>query len=299
MEKSRLDEKEIKRVADEFPDVLFVWNTELLGKTYSTAVKELNLNNEKVKDFAEFKKQMSYFRNLGKAEMCDCGLENSEMEELCGAYPDVKFVWKIRLGPWTLRTDVKAFSTAYPMTYSPYVPPGLTEKEKMEYYFIPNSHMYALKYCTDLEALDLGHRGISDISSIANLKKLKILILADNKITNIKPLENLENLIYVELFVNSITDLSPLLASKDTLLDLNICWSHVKNTEVLLKLDKLERLWLGQNPVTYNRDLMKELRGNKPDCLIDSVQRESTGGGWRQHERYFWMRDYFGLFYMR
>ena len=56
-----------------------------------------------------------------------------------------------------------------------------------------------LKYCTDLQALDLGHQRITDLSVIGNyLKDLRILILADNKVSDVSPLANLKHLHYLQ-----------------------------------------------------------------------------------------------------
>lgn len=298
MESSSIKSDEIKKFADQYPNILLVWNLEMPKKgKVSTASEELELGKAKIYDFGGFKKNLSYFRRLKKVDLCDSTLTNVQMEELCEAYPDVKFVWRVRLGLWTLKTDDIAFSTGYPVTYSPKKDPE-TGEELTESLWLSKSELEVLKYCTDLEALDLGHRGIKDISVIGELQKLKILILADNHISDITPLANLKNLVYVELFINRITDFSPLLSSKDTLLDLNIAWNAVKDPSVFCQLSKLERLWIAENPVAKNKESLEQIKNALTNCQFDTTSQNSTGGGWRKHERYYWMRDYFGLYYM-
>lgn len=290
-----ISDGDLRQIADKFPNVIFIWKTKLLGNTYSTDVEELDISNKEIDDFESFKKNISYFRALKKIDMCDCGLSNAQMEELCETYKNTEFVWRVKLGCWALRTDDVAFSTAYETSYAVTKETKVDSRGNIQ---LSDADMQSLKYCTNLEALDLGHRGITDITVLGGLKKLKILILVDNNIKDISPLENLENLVYVELFRNSISDLSPLLASKDTLLDLNICWNNVKDISTLVQLSKLERLWMGVNPVARSSDSIAKLKEALPNCKINYTQAQSTGDGWRKHERYYWMRDYFGLYYM-
>ena len=73
------------------------------------------------------------------------------METLQSNYPEKKFVWMIRIKNWEIRTDIKAFST------------GNIEEFDGGYFLGGGRNLHdedtaALKYCTDLIALDLGHQ---------------------------------------------------------------------------------------------------------------------------------------------
>ena len=52
---------------------------------------------------------------LKKIIMVDCGLKNEEMGYLQEQHPEVKFVWTVKIGPHTIRTDVIGFSTCQSM----------------------------------------------------------------------------------------------------------------------------------------------------------------------------------------
>ena len=69
-----------------------------------------------------------------------------------------------------------------------------------DYVRLTSADIEVLKYCTDLQALDLGHQAITDISVIGDyLTQLRILILVDNKVNDLTPLSKLKHLHYLEL----------------------------------------------------------------------------------------------------
>ena len=62
-----------------------------------------------------------------------------------------------------------------------------------------------------LEELNLPNAGISDLESLANLRRLKFLNLAENSVVDLSPLRDLDQLTTLNLTNNAVTDLSPLL----------------------------------------------------------------------------------------
>ena len=133
---------------------------------------------------------------LKKIDMCGCELSDSEMEQLCNEYPDIKFVWMLHFGRWSLRTDAVAFSALN----------SNGEECYTQVHYAP-----IFKYCTDLRALDLGHSLITDISAIFSLKKLRAVILTDNKIRNIDAFAELKDLEFIEMNArNKVSSLEPL-----------------------------------------------------------------------------------------
>ena len=116
------------------------------------------------------------------------------------------------------------------------------------------------------------------------------MILADNRIVDISALANMPDLIYVELFINHISDVSPLSGLKN-LKDLNICTNHISDLTPFYSLTSLERLWYSGNDfkVKDHNALQEQL----PNCICDRTVWQETEHGWREHERYFWMRSFF------
>ena len=266
-----------------YPNLIVKAEVELAGELFSTEAEELDLNSREIQDPDEFMESLVLFDRLSKVEMCDCGLSNEQLAAIRDAYPDTKFVWRIKLGKWSLRTDAVAFSVLI---------------TRFDYRRMTSEDIEVLKYCTDLQALDLGHQAITDISVIGEyLKDLRVLIIADNKVTDLSPLANLPHLHFLEFFMNRVTDLTPLAQCRE-LVDLNISYNPgLSDITPILDLPILERLWMVAVPVS--RADVNLLRETYPDATINTVTGHgSTAQGWRTHDRYFAMiemyhkRDY-------
>lgn len=269
--------EELIELQKAFPEVHFRAEITLGDTVFSTDATKIDLNSKKIRDFDRFFDSIALFYQLTQLELCDSGLSDEQMETLRDAYPETKFVWRIHLGEWSLRTDAVAFSV---MIYT------------YEYTRLTTKDIQALKYCTDLQALDLGHQAITDISVIGEyLKDLRILILADNRVSDLSPLANLPHLHYFEIFVNQVTDLTPLAKCRE-LVDLNISYNYrLSDITPILDLPLLERLWLEHTSVSAeNRAL---LRTTYPEATIITEGTGSIDQGWRSHERYFAMIDMF------
>ena len=259
----------------EFPNIVFQWPVEILDQTVDSTIEELDLSRKTITDIDEFKKSLHLLAHLKKLDMSYTNLTNEQLGELRTEFPNTKISWVIYMSKWSLRTDAVAFSVLV-YTY--------------DYRRMTTQDIQVLKYCTDLQALDLGHQAIEDITVIGDyLPNLRVLILADNKIKDITPLAKLKHLHYLELFMNDITDSSPLASCKE-LVDLNISFNYrFADISGILNLPKLERLWLISDRISaqsYN-----QIRNTYPNVKLVTTGSGSTNSGWRTHERYFAMID--------
>lgn len=254
-----------------------LWYKDFLGTKVASTERQLDISNTKITDFDEFFDSVKYIPGLDRLTMCDCGLSNEQMEKLCAAYPKVKFVWRVYFGRWSLRTDATIFST---LQYDP--PTGMLTSKDIE----------VLKYCTDLEMLDLGHNAITDISCLSGLTKMKVLILADNKISDISPIAGMTDLFYVEMFINRISDIS-VLKNMPKLEQVNFCWNYrITDPSVLYDKSKLEKIWMCGSGMSY--ETKKELRAALPDCEFDLTSTwGSTNGSWRTNDTYHRIKNAF------
>lgn len=265
-----------------YPKIKFYWKVKVLNKTVKNTIKELDLSDSKVKDIDTFKSSLKLLDNLKYLDMSDCNLSNKKLAKLRKEFPNIKIVWRIYLGKWSLKTDAVSFSVLI---------------TRFDYRRMKSADIEVLKYCTDLQALDLGHQSITDISVIGEyLPNLRLLILADNKISNIKPLKKLKHLHYLELFMNNIKDISPLKHCKE-LVDLNLAhigplydFSPLLNN----KFPLLERLWIENSGGTAKYYPL--LKSKYPKVRIVHTGYGSTHSGWRTHPRYYAMID---MFYKR
>ncbi len=264
-----------KKLVKVFPDIDFHWDISLLGETYDSDTTELNLSGNKEATPELILEYAPLFSKLRRIDMSDCGATNEEMAVLREALPDIKIVWRIHMGKWSLKTDAVAFSVLiYDYSHT------RLKSEDIE----------VLKYCTDLQALDLGHQAITDISVLGDyLPQLRLLILADNQVSDLTPIAKMKHLHYIELFVNSrkLTDLSPLSECKE-LVDVNVSYLHnVKDISPLYELPMLERVWFEHTPIPAQQ--VKILKEKHPDTTIITEGTGSIDKGWRTHERYFAM----------
>lgn len=260
-----------------YPEINFKWDIYLnTGTHIDSTVEFLDFSNEFFNTYDELVQTLIVLPNAKKVEMGRSQFTSDELGNLRELFPTKEINWTIQLGYWTLRTDDVAFSVLITGLFS--------------YFPLTSEDIQVLKYCTKLQALDLGHQRITDLSVIGDyLTELRVLILADNKITDITPLSKLHHLHYLELFLNDITDLTPL-ANLNEMVDLNICYNpHLKNIYPIMNYGMLERLWLVNIPVS-DEDF-NILSNNYPEVVISRYGYGSTGGIWRTHQRYFDMID--------
>ena len=245
-------------------------------KQYDASLERLELSKIKITSLPALEEAMAQMPNLQYIEFgtqSQSGLDNETLADLRTRWAEkgVKVVWTLKFprAEYTCRTDATAFSTLHQ-----------TNSKRLE-----GSQVEVLQYATELKALDLGHNWIFDIGWIAPLKDLRVLILSDNRITDISPLAD-KPLEYLEMFNNRVKDIS-CLAGKETLIDLNLCNTHVGDLSVLSTLPNLQRVWMGDID-ELTRDTINAYLAEKGDTLeaYNFTTKYPTEGGWRTHERY-------------
>ena len=257
----------------------YAYTFDYCGRTLSESTETLDLTGVPVTDLDELKTAFARLPKLKHVEMAGCGIPDAEMAALRDEYPELGIVWEISLGFWgKVRTDATAFTTR-----------SSKRPDEMKYRLTTET-VQPIQYCTDLVALDLGHQQIEDISCLKSLTKLKVLILADNKISDISALAYMPDLVYVELFMNRISDLTPLSGLRH-IKDLNLCTNRISDLTPLYSLTSLERLWYSNNK--YTKADHDALQAQLVNCICNRTVWQETDDGWREHERYFWMIDFF------
>ena len=273
--------EDMQRLYDAYPDMDFLWTLSVYGRQLESSVESIDFSNRKIDDaFSELKEKIPFFRRLKTVDISFCGLSDEECDALNKTFPDVDIVWTVTVygnRKFLVRTDAKAFSTALRANST---------------YHISTKGSKSLKYCTKMEALDIGHNNIHEIEFVENMPNLRILIVAGCGVKDISCLKNLEHLEYLELFANDIKDLSPL-AGKDSLLDLNISRNKITDLTPLYSCKNLDRLWASYNPLKDGQE--EAIRAQFPDTTFNFTVYSPTQGGWREHDRFVAMRNFFGL----
>ena len=109
------------------------------------------------------------------------------------------------------------------------------------------SDISALAGMTKLTGLNLwGCRNIEDITPLANLRDLRIFLLAFSKVSDLSPLAGLSKLDFLELQGNQIVDVSPL-SSLTNLTGLDLEGNMIVDFSPLQNLVKLDLLWIHDN----------------------------------------------------
>lgn len=174
---------DLASLKDAYPDIAFTYSFTWLDLTFSSDQTEVSFEGRAIDDVSTLESVLTLLHPNVKADLCGCGLDDATMGRLSDAFPAKKLIWEIDLGFWgTLRTDARAYSTRS----------RKTDAEMANR--MTSEDIAPLKYCTDLIALDLGHQLIEDISCLASLKNLQVLILADNRISDLSPLSELTEL---------------------------------------------------------------------------------------------------------
>lgn len=225
---------EIKALEEANPYTRYDYDFELYGRIFNLLDEQLDLNHVDIEDEGELvRKVLSCMPNVNYLDMDFCGVSNESMASIRDDFPNVKVVWRIWFGTaYTCRTDVTKILASCPGGGGN-LRPNNTE---------------ALKYCTDVKYMDIGHNSeIGDISFLQYMPNLEVLIIAMDDIDDemLKVLVNCPHLEFLEIQTNHITDLSPLSGMKE-LKHLNIANNnYLSDISPLYGLTQLERLWIG------------------------------------------------------
>ena len=222
---------------------------------------------------------ISCMPNLRYLDMDSCGVDNTHMARIRNDFPNIKVVWRIWFGTnYTVRTDVKKILASMPSVGGNLLV----------------SNTGALKYCTEVKYLDVGHNEeLCDISFAAYMPDLEVAIFAMLNFTDLSPLKNCTKLEYLEIQTNKIKDLSPL---KDLtgLHHLNLGYNKdISDLSPLYGLTNLERLWIGKF-TSIPEDQVKEMHRRVPNCVINT-EATDPHSDWRYgNERYDLLVQQFG-----
>lgn len=255
------------------PDVRFDYVFTYLGETFSAADEAVDLSGLKVGNARvdEVRALAGYLTACRELTMERCNVGNEQMAALRDALPGMKVVWRVSFGRASSRTDATRIRLV------------------KDGYRFSTKDLEPLRYCVDVELLDLGHNGLRNIEFVRYMPKLRVAILAIGYLEDLTPLEGCTQLEYLELFTNRISDLTPL-AGLTSLRHLNLTYNRITDPSPLHALTGLERLWIGRT--SFTDEQKAALQAALPGCEID-YGSAPTGDGWREHPRYEQLREEF------
>lgn len=275
-----LSQEDLRGVALAHPDMDVLFDITVSSVTVSTDARELDLSGIPMEDTREVEEALPCFTGLERVIMCDTGISNEEMDALGKRHPETRFVWTITLFGLEIRTD----ATYY----------------KRNRYGARSEELAALKYCVDMEAVDLGHmQRLDNCEFLTDMKKLKYLVLADTAVSDLTPLSGMTELVYLEIFNTPVEDYSPLV-SCTALEDLNL-GGTCGNPEPLTRMPWLKHLWwsnLKSKTETPGYRALELLPEALPNTEIHFEGNHPTASGWRWLPNYYAMRDALHASYM-
>ncbi len=237
----------------------------------------MNREDETADLIAQAEAAMAYFPKAEQLVMVGCFLDNEAMAAFREAHrEDYKVVWSVKCGDIAPRTDAKYFMPA-----------------KYNVYTFTGEDGVNLKYCEEVESIDIGHMHTNDVSFVRYMPNLKYLVLGENTIKDISPLSSCKNLKFLEIQRSRVDDLTPLLECT-ALEDLNIGTLWDIDLEVVKKMTWLKNLWMA----TF-KDHLKEMEEALPNTTIKApVDTTVINNGWRELPNYYAARDMLMMYYM-
>ena len=272
-----------------FPGITFMWNFSVYGVQTDSLATFLDLSNLPIKDPSELEAALPCFYQLSKVDMINCPMSSSEMEALNQRHPGTSFVWVVNVSGVNVRTDAK--------------------------YFMPWKHnlkrignLYNLRYCTEMEVLDFGHKGVSNIDFIEYMPKLRYLLVLETYVSDLTAVGNCTSLEFIEISSSPVWDFWPL-TNLTNLKALNLsytpCYGRSNgklqygpfgDITPLYQMTWLDRLWMtGSNLGDERRTSLRE---NLPNVEMAFFAESATDRGWRYQPGYFEMRDILEMYYM-
>lgn len=267
-----LSKNDVKFMQEALGDAVIHYTFDFYGTTLSTtdetvALYDVPIGNEgeeEIRLTLDIMPACTYFK------LDDCGIDSEVMASIRDDYPDVKVVWRIYCGKFSICTD----DTMCRMTH------GLNDSNCSE-----------LQYCTEVTHLDIGHNEtLTDISFTKYMTNLECIIISGSSVSDVTPLADHDNLTWVEfVFCPQLEDIS-CLSTCDNIRFLNISYTRVSDISALEHLP-MERLNAMFNNVSIE-DSQKFIAWH-PDCISVFSGVQPYGYGWRYNDHGYTFFEYY------
>ena len=263
-------------LGDAAPEAVLSYPVSLYGQDFDLSDEALILFHIPVEDEGAAVRQiLPYMRACKWLDMDSCGVDNEHMAQIRDENPGVEVIWRVWFADsYSVRTNVTRILASKP---------NLAGR-------IEDFNCDALRYCTRVRYLDLGHNpSLSRFDFVRDMPDLEVAVISMAAIDDLSPFSSCEKLLYLEMGNTQISDLSPLSGCKQ-LRHLNI-GTNIAITDIspLYDLD-LKRLWIGSyTPIPAEQ--VEHMQALHPDCWIDTKVPSGLGGvnegytiGWKSYQ---------------
>lgn len=213
---------DVKTLKDAASGVTFHFTFDFFGQTINTADQEVIVKNVKIGDdnLDAVREALDMMEGCSRFVLDGCGISNENMAMLREEYRGkTKVVWRVSVARGSILSDAECLYLTW---------------------HLKNSNCENLKYFEDCRYLDAGHNETgqwTDISFVAGMPNLEMIILSGSSVKDLSAFENCKKLRVLEAgFCGLIEDISPL-AGCERLEMLNISYSKVQDLSPLDNLN--------------------------------------------------------------
>lgn len=257
---SNFSVEQLKQLQKAAPHIAFNYNVELFGKTVSTADDIVDFSDCNVDDEAALRSAMELLTGASKVRVVGSDLSHETLAAIQADFPNTTLVWRVYIAG----------------------KPHLTDEEMLflSQDSLRNSNCENLKYMTRAKYVDAGHsEKLTDISWLAYMPDVEILILSGSPITDLSPLAGCTKLEWLEVvFCGNLKDISPV-KNLTNLRFLNIGMTEVSDISAVQDLP-LERFHALSTNVPHAD--FEAYKAAHPDCWTTyKDSKQPYGKGWR------------------
>lgn len=251
---------QLKQLQAAAPHIAFNYNVTLFGKTVSTADDIVDFSKCDVDSEEELRNAMALLTGASKVRVVGADLSHETLAAIQADYPNTKLVWRVYVAGTPFLTDEETLF--------------------MSQMKLRDSNVENLKYLTSAKYVDAGHsEKLTDISWLAYMPDVEILILSGSPITDLSPLAGCTKLEWLEVvFCGQLKDISPV-KNLTNLRFLNIGMTKVSDISAVQDLP-LERFHALDTKVPHAD--FEAYKASHPDCWTTyRDQQQPYGKGWR------------------
>ena len=270
-----LDLGELLTLTEAFPHIVFNYQFDFFGQSVDLYAERLDYVNVHMGDEAEaeLRELLSVMPKLTRITLDRCGFTSPVLASVNADYPDTKVVWRVFYGKnnkFNALTDETVIRSSHHLT---------------------NDTVEEMQYLTDVVYMDIGHNEtLTNVSFLAHMPKLKLLILSGSPVTDISPLSGLTELEFVELaFCGNLRDLTPL-STLTGMKYLNIGGTNSDDITCLMERPMERFVCMLTRIPQAQKDAYEQAY---PDCLIVKRGVQPYGYGWRYIDDGYNFNEYY------
>ncbi len=266
---------ELLTLTEAFPHIVFNYQFDFFGQTVDLYTEQLDYVSVPMGDEAEaqLREMLSVMPKLSRITLDRCGFTSPVLAAVNADFPDTKVVWRVFYGKnnrFNALTDETVIRSSHHLS---------------------DDTVAEMQYLTDVVYMDIGHNEtLTNVSFLASMPKLKLLILSGSPVTDISPLSGLQELEFVELaFCGNLRDLTPL-ATLTGMKYLNIGGTNSDDITCLMERPMERFVCMLTRIPQAQKDAYEQAY---PDCLIVKRGVQPYGYGWRYIDDGYNFNDYY------